>query len=767
MLHKPGTGREPVSVERRKSDYENRIFFRLVLLVTIPLAVLGALLCLNAYRAELTRNDLMLRSARESAQTQIESVLSNLRDYYMTAIDDDDVKWVQETAATPYSSITQLRAAQEVLRGGKYLNQYVSGYEYINFAKGWVLDNNGTFRLASARNRDEVENFLARREESYLSVEWVDNTRVPQPQEASQVVNLSGYLLVVRTSTAVGGTSGMLVVRLNLTRLATIADDWQSLGYQLALTNDDHVILTTSQALADAVSSELKRGAVTRSHGWRVATGYTSGNGLVYYAALRQDAMLSVSASTLLLTLLVGAVTLFVLALCRWTSAFLYRPIAELLDAVNLVFGQRGSDQDEFAYLATGVNRMARDQKDLQNLLVLQRRQLKEQFMQHMLRSEVNVPAIDHTLQQFSITPCRYYRLLVLAADTKSGTSMPEREALLLTVVEHFSHRLMQKLFVCPVVMNMTIVLVVGAEDENDLAANVQVVFKAVSRLMRNGFGFGCSAGVSRVFRHLDRMRNAYYEGIEALRARSAAREARSAMIYYTAAEDDEVENGYDLLLENEITAAITACNKKEASRLLQCFIDRMEDKGIRGYERQFQLQRLVTAILSVAENSGLSVNQVLSRRQDGLFDAVGKLYSNDGLHEFLLEQTAVPVMDLLTSFRRDTSSELVKNVIALIKQTGGDLTLNECAEQLNYHPSYIWKVLKAERDTNFTDLVNTQKLEMAKEMLLTTDMTVAQVAETLHYSNVQNFIRFFSREVGMPPGKYKKEHQPSAGRKS
>ena len=123
--------------------------------------------------------------------------------------------------------------------------------------------------------------------------------------------------------------------------------------------------------------------------------------------------------------------------------------------------------------------------------------------------------------------------------------------------------------------------------------------------------------------------------------------------------------------------------------------------------------------------------------------------------------------MDLLTSFRRDTSSELVKNVIALIKQTGGDLTLNECAEQLNYHPSYIWKVLKAERDTNFTDLVNTQKLEMAKEMLLTTDMTVAQVAETLHYSNVQNFIRFFSREVGMPPGKYKKEHQPSAGRKS
>ena len=46
----------------------------------------------------------------------------------------------------------------------------------------------------------------------------------------------------------------------------------------------------------------------------------------------------------------------------------------------------------------------------------------------------------------------------------------------------------------------------------------------------------------------------------------------------------------------------------------------------------------------------------------------------------------------------------------------------------------------------------------MAKELLLTTDMSVAQVADTLHYSNVQNFIRFFSREVGMTPGKYKKD---------
>ena len=149
-----------------------------------------------------------------------------------------------------------------------------------------------------------------------------------------------------------------------------------------------------------------------------------------------------------------------------------------------------------------------------------------------------------------------------------------------------------------------------------------------------------------------------------------------------------------------------------------------------------------------------------MSNHSDNLFAEISRIYSNDKMRTFLVEEVAVPVMDLLGNFRRDNTSELVKNVFALIKQTNGDLTLNECAEKLNYSASYIWKVLKNERNTNFTDLVASQKLEMAKELLLTTDMSVAQVADTLHYSNVQNFIRFFSREVGMTPGKYKKEYQ-------
>ena len=49
-----------------------------------------------------------------------------------------------------------------------------------------------------------------------------------------------------------------------------------------------------------------------------------------------------------------------------------------------------------------------------------------------------------------------------------------------------------------------------------------------------------------------------------------------------------------------------------------------------------------------------------------------------------------------------------------------------------------------------FTDLVNLEKLETAKELLLNTELSIAEISEQLSYANTQNFIRFFSKYVAV-----------------
>ena len=85
-----------------------------------------------------------------------------------------------------------------------------------------------------------------------------------------------------------------------------------------------------------------------------------------------------------------------------------------------------------------------------------------------------------------------------------------------------------------------------------------------------------------------------------------------------------------------------------------------------------------------------------------------------------------------------------------------GNISLNQCADELNVTPTYIWKIMKAERGKTFSEYQEEYKIEEAKK-LLQMNKSVSEIAMELGYTNAQNFIRFFSKGTGLTPGKYRK----------
>ena len=67
---------------------------------------------------------------------------------------------------------------------------------------------------------------------------------------------------------------------------------------------------------------------------------------------------------------------------------------------------------------------------------------------------------------------------------------------------------------------------------------------------------------------------------------------------------------------------------------------------------------------------------------------------------------------------------------------------------------------MKNTKDITFTDYIAKQKLEMAKQLLAETNLTVAEIAERLSYSNAQNFIRLFKKHMEITPGQYRKQNK-------
>ena len=74
-------------------------------------------------------------------------------------------------------------------------------------------------------------------------------------------------------------------------------------------------------------------------------------NELTYYAALPQRTLAATAGMVILIAFVLAGGLVAVLLICRRSTSVLYAPVDDLMHAASDVFGQPGSDEEEFAYL--------------------------------------------------------------------------------------------------------------------------------------------------------------------------------------------------------------------------------------------------------------------------------------------------------------------------------------------------------------------------------------------------------------------------------
>jgi len=96
-----------------------------------------------------------------------------------------------------------------------------------------------------------------------------------------------------------------------------------------------------------------------------------------------------------------------------------------------------------------------------------------------------------------------------------------------------------------------------------------------------------------------------------------------------------------------------------------------------------------------------------------------------------------------------------VKEIIAYIKNNYGDCSLNmeSIAHHIGLNSRYMLKVFKEQTGVLLKDYILKIRIDKAKELLQTTDMTIEAVARKCGYTSAHSFIRAFKRTCGMTPG--------------
>lgn len=114
-------------------------------------------------------------------------------------------------------------------------------------------------------------------------------------------------------------------------------------------------------------------------------------------------------------------------------------------------------------------------------------------------------------------------------------------------------------------------------------------------------------------------------------------------------------------------------------------------------------------------------------------------------------------VMD--TVFRDKEADGFVQKAIYFMRENvEEDISREDVAAYVNLNPAYLSRLFKKETERNLIDYLIETKVNRAKHLLDSTDMTVSAIAQQVGYSNFSHFTRTFKKYTGVNPQEYRRQ---------
>ncbi|WP_404405102.1 helix-turn-helix domain-containing protein [Jeotgalibacillus malaysiensis] len=83
-------------------------------------------------------------------------------------------------------------------------------------------------------------------------------------------------------------------------------------------------------------------------------------------------------------------------------------------------------------------------------------------------------------------------------------------------------------------------------------------------------------------------------------------------------------------------------------------------------------------------------------------------------------------------------------------------ITIKQIAAYIHMNPTYFCELFKSETGVTVLDYITKERMQLAKELLKTTDLKIYEVAEEAGYTDTKYFSRLFKQHIGKLPSAYR-----------
>lgn len=755
--------------------YRNTIFLYQFVLTFIPVLMVSILATYIYVTKNLEKNRISTESEAAQFRNNVDEVLSQLQGYFTGAAEDERIKWFLDNDVF-YSDYSKLIDVQEVLCGKYVFSDYIKGYTIINFRTGWVLSNRGMHPYSSVANQEAVELLYQEKEGEYSQWYWLYSQGTGAEElSPREYVDYEELCFVIRLPAIGKNHHAMIIARIAYENLITNVVRGFSDFEGTVISGDGKIMYTTDYDLAQyCASHDVNQETVLldgeKTYVVRLSSGVIPG--MKYYVARNNKEIWGEIDGIWVGALAILAVALGLFAVIVWSSNKLYQPVAELREHVGSIAGDTQEEttagrereksdshwQNELESIAKQINALVNDKENAEAQSLSHRQQFMKIFTLALLSGEVKEDSIADNIAHSGFAEKRFYMVITAVPQRRDGTAVEEKELEKLKgKLEQLPREIEELLYLPMVFYSGVFVFTCASDGEVMLNMKAQRLCDSLELYIGNGRSAEQAAvlfmGVSCRKEALSGFRKAYKEGRKAVETRRNL----SERIIFCTEETGQPKNHYfyNTNLEKKIKTAVENCDMETAGSLMDQFVEDMFRNGA-GNDNYVYVYRMIMTIMLVPSELGLG--STLDGRDSDIFSYASQIYDADRLKTYLRVNVLEPVILMIDEARDNRAEEIMEQIKRVVEEHEGDITLAECAELLNYHPNYLWKVIKSERNTTFTDYIAEYKFEKAKELLVESGMSVAEIAEKLKYTNAQNFIRFFSKMAGVTPGKYRQE---------
>ena len=151
---------------------------------------------------------------------------------------------------------------------------------------------------------------------------------------------------------------------------------------------------------------------------------------------------------------------------------------------------------------------------------------------------------------------------------------------------------------------------------------------------------------------------------------------------------------------------------------MLHIFISRTSSVEASRYEYQTSFVRLLTNLLQILKDSGESYD-ITAKDGVSAYEQLFKLKTAGEIEKWFSTEIIKPIIKTREESEKNQHRKIVEQVLNMIhEEFHTELTLELCATRLNYHPSYIRRILKNESGIVFSEYLAQYRIDMAKNGL-------------------------------------------------